>query len=73
MEIFNLEGHDYIELCNLLKFTGWCESGGRAKTVIGEGQVKVDGQVETRKRCKIRQGQRVEFGGQFVVVAQGEN
>lgn len=66
METFDLEGHEYIELCNLLKVTGLCESGGRAKTVISDGLVKVDGQVECRKRCKIRQGQRVEFDGQLV-------
>lgn len=66
MEIFELEGHDFIELCDLLKATGFCESGGRAKVVIAEGQVKVDGSVELRKRCKIRKDQVVEFNGQSV-------
>jgi len=66
MEIFELEGHDFIELCDLLKTTGFCESGGRAKTVISEGQVKVDGNIELRKRCKIRKDQVVEFNGQSV-------
>lgn len=68
MEIFNLEGHEYIELNNLLKITGLCESGGRAKMLIADGMVKVDGQVETRKRCKIRTGQVVEFEGQRLSV-----
>ena len=55
-------------LNNLLKVTGFCESGGLAKIMIGDGQVKVDGKVELRKRCKIRTGQMVEYEGQKVTV-----
>ncbi|MGY3177798.1 ribosome-associated protein YbcJ (S4-like RNA binding protein) [Ewingella americana] len=47
METFYLEKHPHVELCDLLKFMGWCESGAAAKAVIAEGQVKVNGQVET--------------------------
>ncbi|MFI8415314.1 ribosome-associated protein YbcJ [Serratia sp. NPDC078593] len=68
MEIFNLENHPHVELCDLLKFQGWCESGGAAKEVIAEGLVKVDGNVETRKRCKIVSGQKVSFNGMQVTV-----
>ncbi|NOQ80596.1 MAG: RNA-binding protein [Gammaproteobacteria bacterium] len=68
MEIFELKDHEYIELNNLLKVTGLCESGGVAKMLIADGQVKVDGQVELRKRCKIRQGQIVLFNDQQVQV-----
>ena len=68
MEIFELEDHEFIELNNLLKVTGLCESGGLAKILIADGQVKVDGKVELRKRCKIRTGQLVEFEGQQVTV-----
>ena len=68
MEIFELEDHEFIELNNLLKVTGLCESGGLAKILIGDGQVKVDGKTELRKRCKIRTGQLVEFEGQKVTV-----
>lgn len=64
---FKIEG-DYIELVKLLKVTGLCGSGGMAKTAAGEGQVKVDGVVELRKRCKIRRGQRIEFEGNIVEV-----
>jgi ribosome-associated protein len=66
---FELEGHDYIELCDLLKVTGLCGSGGEAKIRIAAGEVRVDGQVETRKRCKIRSGQVVAFGGQSIRVS----
>ena len=65
---FSLEGHPFVELNNLLKLLAWCSSGGEAKTFIADGQVKVDGAVELRKRCKIREGQKVEFAGQVVVV-----
>jgi ribosome-associated protein len=68
MEEFRLEGREFIELNNLLKVTGLCESGGMAKAVIAEGLVKVDGNVELRKRCKIRQGRIVEFEGQKIIV-----
>ncbi len=62
-----------IELCQLLKFAGLAESGGAAKVVIGEGQVRVNGEVETRKRRKLDAGDRVEFGGRKVVVGVGES
>lgn len=65
---FELEGHDYIELCDLLKVTGLCSSGGEAKYLIAEGEVRVDGAVETRKRCKIRSGQTVAFAGKTLRV-----
>ena len=60
MQEFELEDHDYIELCNLLKLQGITGSGGMAKMLIADGQVLVDGEVELRKRCKIRHGQVVE-------------
>jgi len=65
---FELEGHAYIELCNLLKVTGLCSSGGEAKALIADGEVRVNGQIETRKRCKIRVGQTVEFAGEKIRV-----
>ena len=68
MQQFELEGREFIELHNLLKITGMCNSGGQAKLLIAEGMVTVDGQLETRKRCKIRAGQCVEFNGETVNV-----
>ncbi len=53
MATFSLGKHPHVELCDLLKLEGWSESGAQAKIAIAEGQVKVDGAVETRKRCKI--------------------
>ena len=66
METFNLNGRPFVELCDLLKLTGCCSSGGSAKLVIAAGEVKVDGQIELRKRCKIRLGQTVEYGAERI-------
>jgi len=57
-----------IELYKLLKFEGMAESGGEAKAVIAEGQVLVNGTVETRKRKQIVSGDIVEFRGEKVRV-----
>lgn len=57
---------EYIQLDQLLKTTGLCESGGAAHAAIAEGRVGVDGAVDTRKRAKIRPGQRVDFAGESV-------
>ena len=49
MEIFNLKaGVEYIELNNLLKIFGWVGTGGEAKNVIKQGDVLVNGEIETR-------------------------
>ena len=50
------------ELCRILKFENIVSSGGEAKHVISEGLVKVNGEVETRKRKKIYPGDIIEFG-----------
>lgn len=52
---------EYIELNNLLKVLGLCQSGGAAKVMVAQGLVKVNGQQELRKTCKIRAGQVVSF------------
>lgn len=57
---------DYIQLDQLLKATGLCESGGAAHAAIAEGRVKVDAAVDTRKRAKLRPGQTVAFAGETV-------
>ena len=53
-----------VELYKILKFEGVVSSGGEAKSVIGEGQVLVNGLIETRKRKKILSGDIVEFEGE---------
>ncbi|MES2536027.1 MAG: RNA-binding S4 domain-containing protein [Pseudomonadota bacterium] len=58
---FMLQG-EYVELNQLLKLTGICDSGGAGKMVVATGDVSVDGKVELRKTCKIRAGQEVTLG-----------
>lgn len=52
----------FVELNQLLKLMGVCDSGGAGKALVASGAVEVDGQVELRKTCKIRAGQVVEVG-----------
>ncbi len=50
-----------VELFKILKFEGLVASGGEAKTVIAEGMVRVNGEIETRKRRKIVGGDIIAF------------
>jgi ribosome-associated protein len=58
---FQLRG-EFVELNQLLKLTGVCDSGGAGKALVAEGLVSVDGKVELRKTAKIRAGQVVSLG-----------
>lgn len=60
-----------IELCQLLKFAGLADTGGGAKMVISEGQVLLNGAVETQKRKKVMSGDRVTLGEETIVVKVG--
>lgn len=55
-----------VELYKILKFEGMVSSGGEAKSVIAEGLVLVNGQVETRKRKKLVSGDTIEFGNESI-------
>ncbi|MGH8429849.1 MAG: RNA-binding S4 domain-containing protein [Solimonas sp.] len=59
---------DYIEVNQLLKLVGVCDSGGAGKVLVAEGQVFVDGQPESRKTAKIRAGQVVGCGEVSIIV-----
>lgn len=58
---FHLRG-EFVELNQLLKLVGICDSGGAGKMLVASGEVAVDGQVELRKTCKIHVGQVVSLG-----------
>ncbi len=60
-----------IELCQFLKFGGLTETGGEAKYLISEGEVLVNGELETRKRRKLIAGDAVTLNGRTIVVALG--
>ncbi len=59
---------EYVELNQLLKLSGLCDSGGAGKALVASGAVSVDGTVELRKTCKIRDGQVVRVGGAEILV-----
>lgn len=50
------EGEEFIPLVQLLKVTQVANSGGEAQILVVEGQVKLNGVVDYRKRAKIRPG-----------------
>ncbi|MEP6907501.1 MAG: RNA-binding S4 domain-containing protein [Pseudoxanthomonas sp.] len=54
---------DHIELNQLLKLTGVCDSGGAGKAMVASGLVAVDGVTELRKTRKIRVGNVVSLAG----------
>lgn len=67
---FELDG-EYVELNQLLKLVGLCDSGGAGKMIVASGAVYVDGQQELRKTCKIHAGQIVRLDGVEIHVAVG--
>ncbi len=61
---------EFVELYKILKFEGLAESGGSAKQAIAEGKVSVNGEVETRKRKKIRAGDQIDFIDHHIEVVE---
>jgi ribosome-associated protein len=59
----------FIELCSLLKLENMASSGGEAKQLISSGLVRVNGELESRKRRKLIPGDVVECGGRHVKIA----
>ena len=68
MTEFELKGHDYIALNKLIKFLALAETGGDANRIIENGEVKVNDQIETQKRKKLRAGDRVLFQNKQIVI-----
>ena len=61
-----------VELYKILKFEGLVQSGGEAKCVIADGHVRVNGEVETRKRKKIIGGDTIEFNGETLRITSSK-
>ena len=57
---FVLKG-DFIRLDDLLKNVGVVNTGGHAKIIIQDGEVKVNGETCTMRGKKLRQGDFVEY------------
>ena len=60
---------EYIKLDSAMKLAGIVSTGGHAKMVIQDGEVKVNGEVCTMRGKKLRAGDKVEFfDNGFVIV-----
>lgn len=59
---------EYIRLDNMMKFAGMCDTGGRAKYLIQNGEVKLNGEVCTMRGKKLRDKDVVEYNGQKVEI-----
>ena len=61
---------DFIKLEALLKYAALVGTGGEAKIVIAEGEVRVNGEICTMRGKKVRAGDKVEFAGKELLVEQ---
>ncbi|WP_437191642.1 RNA-binding S4 domain-containing protein [Planctomicrobium sp. SH527] len=61
---------DTLRLDQFLKIVGVAETGGHAKLMIQGGEVQVNGELETRRRRKLRVGDTVTVQGETIEVAQ---
>ncbi|MCD6641097.1 MAG: RNA-binding S4 domain-containing protein [Nocardioides sp.] len=63
---------DSIRLGQFLKLANLVESGAEAKPLIADGQVRVNGEVETRRGRQLHDGDVVELGAATARVATGD-
>ena len=61
-----------IQLDQFMKLTGLVGTGGQAKLVIQNGEVLLNGAVETRRKRKLRIGDTITFAGQTVTVTEDQ-
>lgn len=64
-------GEDFIPLVQLLKVTQMASSGGEAQMLVLDKKVRLNGEIELRKRAKIRSGDVVTFQG-FSIEVSGQ-
>ena len=64
---FKLTG-EYIPMIQLLKAAHLVATGGEAQIVVSEGEVTYNGEVDYRKRLKVKRGDVVEFRGNKIMV-----
>ena len=69
----DVEVEETISLNDVLKLSGLAGTGGQAKMLIQSGQVLVNGEVETRRKHKLKEGDVVRVGEEeFVLELEGE-
>ncbi len=59
---------EYIQLAQALKLADLAQTGGEAKIIIQDELVTVNGEVETRRGKKLRDGDRFAFDGEEIEV-----
>ncbi|MCM1494912.1 MAG: RNA-binding S4 domain-containing protein [Bacteroides sp.] len=69
MEVIKLRD-EFIKLGQALKAAGLVDSGVTAKEVIQDGEVKVNGETDTRRGRKLYDGDVVEFMNQTIKIEQ---
>ena len=65
--IFKLNG-DFIPLIQLLKAVNLVQTGGEAQIVVSQGLVKYNGEVDYRKRLKVKKDDMVEYNGNKILI-----
>lgn len=70
MAVRSVEVGEGIALGQFLKYSGVAATGGHAKVLIEEGDVLVNGDVETRRGRKLRGGDVVVVGGDEILVVK---
>lgn len=67
METFKITG-EYIQLLQLIKVKRWMNTGGEGKYLVDEGLIKLNGNVESRYRAKLKAGDVIEYDGQKIKI-----
>ena len=63
-----MTAENYIKLDSFLKWQNLTETGGQAKLLIQNGEVRVNGKIETRRGRKLINGDKVTFRGKTLIV-----
>lgn len=66
-EIININ-EEFIRLQDLLKFAGITPTGGQAKFLIQNGEIKVNGEVCTMRGKKMRNGDTAQYNDRIIEV-----
>jgi ribosome-associated protein len=61
-----------IRLDQFLKRSGIAGTGGQAKVMIQSGEVRVNGEVETKRRRQVKPGDVVEVGDKRITVDESQ-
>ena len=64
---------EFIKLQDAMKYANIVYSGGEAKVLILDGQVKVNGEVCTMRGKKLRSGDKFTFNGETYLICGNES